>query len=1120
MMRVGMFLLILTLLIATIVVLENVAPALQLAEIIIFVFTFAVMGMLWMVRVPPVIHVWKALILCLAILFVQAFFPLDQLVGTIARGIGNGLEAIQGFLESILPFSLGSNWRRFFLRDLLGQTFQSVSSDGNSYFRLALLQIVLLALVVFAMSGLGWVLHKLMSLRFKYTGSEQGATEFGANLIGFLRKKPVHWGFKVMCFATALMFTGLAPLLGKVLNAGWELPYPVISLVGGSVSDPDPLNKFAFGVLWLGLALVFMQLALAGLPVDVAKGRTWGRSALSLRNREVKLQPLAKKLAEAHGNATLASGQQVARKPVSIPDFDAMPDTTWAGELVRELHDLGYGITPQLANGLQVIQAELLNNDAPIPLALNETLIEQKILIISAMLRHFRDRGESVLIIVDRDRQDHVVEMLRAAELQITSAIGSHWHGLADTSRPENADSVVFGTVDDIDQTMFKEETVSGMGASPLASVLDRLGAVFILEAQGIDLAQLQLKLALLRSSLGDAAYARLRFLLQAEPMEAFESGLTNTFFGHVSGSTNCQLVELAPERDSTSHVVVLNYDTEYRPDFNVVDDSMPMISRAVDIVVGADLPAFIIDADHTEPEEIWQTLNKKHKSERGDVEFDPVCLTGMPSDDLSGKQPRVYLEHDGGHLARALSRDLCAPRGGKDENEVIAPEALLAILSEPTPYRGYVLDGLNKGRSSIDIQTVFCGPDLKRYLPMVPNIAPGPAEMLSDLAYQFMAAKNQTLTEPQIRQTIMKYFEVGHSWTDWADGRGDRFRVDMTAHDLATAFRRVFSIGVSLEDIKSGHHERRIQATDSKQLARVVNGERLIFKVPGSTTGRLNLRGADYGQLVANGSSLRMKRGVYTVKESGKVEGYDRKFELTTTQSSSPKDYDSAMRDTFRHAYRADILELVEGSPREGQVLKMMRLYARMNRKTLERLPLQIASAAAPNFTERVHDVSRTWFSHVGLIAFDHPAEQDVVRALCLTLQYLLKQKFPSVGHAIAVVSPQAMGSGERLPYSMHDFSMSETMSQLLRARYSDGLCKDGQGIELFVIEDADHGLGVVSSLLLGNNFDGGGLAELWTSFTEYCSRENGTPFSGWTNQRLGCDFDGAADLLKEVFG
>ena len=1050
----------------------------------------------------PIRHVWSA-VLFLALVLALAFaFPVRDLANALAEGLFWVADGLDALLAPWFETNLALGLEAFLMWPIDGM------GNGAAVFVLFAMQTALALLYLFA----GTAITAVWNLLRRAMGKRDAPSldERYAAILLALAKPGFRGMFLAAAFATALV---VAVYLGLLMN----------DLAPAWLRVPAEVRTVALSVLWIGPLVFFIEMYKAGKVTSALLDDDARQDAAAVKLGT--LEWLEHDLMSESPAGTLIGYGRVLRDPKqeTVHTGDGVADTGgWRAEIAAELSTAGYAVLPELDRSLAEIEKALDLADKsgqPEPqkegsaVLIQETLTEQKLLILSAMVRFFRDRGRAVLVLADQTRIGHIAHRLQDAEATISTAVASSWHRLAALGNKPANDCILYGAPEEIDERMFQTEEGDRLGHQ-LTEALDRLGAVFVLEAHAIDMAQLQIKLQLLRSSLGGSTFEETFVLVQSEPMDALQESLRNgSLHGH-----RWPEISLSPKGDTTSRMVIVDYATDRETAYGA-ETGAPMVAWHLARVERHGHGITLLDEPELELKNSWLRLwDRIPGSERRTPPQDkpPLAFEAIPQDRDAPFGPHVFIERDDGNLATCLMRDLASPRLGQNA-EPVAIDALNIVLSEPSPYRDFMLSALGAGGSAggdLSAQ-MFDSYAVRRFLPRAPDLAEGPGEVLRMLLFRFLAARKQELTEDEIKEVLRNKKLV---LEDHTTGRQQDFIIGTNAVDLTDAFKRVFGADVPFEDRPPEHYRRMVRATSIRELQAIVHQGQLGVPIGAADSLRQQYFSvADEGLVFSTGTRLVMERQAYVFDKIGP----DR-YRLKAATDDATMFIDDVPRDAFSKTYHLCSIELSERQisllPRRSSGM----VFFRADRASHMHYRLNLLDPAQVEDKGKASHRRDNWFCQTMAFRFavEEAEAEDTARALCLTLQHLLRKKFPNVAPRVSVVSPQAnppAGASARLLAEIAAVEIGEATHEALRTslRFTSEDHGDRlMSIELLVIEDADHSLGVASSLKYSEGE--GGILKLWEDFLSYCANASEDPFAYLAGRDDAPDYAAAYRALR----
>ena len=985
---------------------------------------------------------------------------------------------------------------------LLGPFWSPPKNIDVALVTIAILQFLLLLAYIVA----AWVFIKLVSVTYRllpYRGQSWLDRE-NELWQDFLEKIGVR-----MAIGTAAACIGLCYSLIPLI-----VEHELFVSKSGRI-DPTFSGHLLYSIPWVGMAIFGFEV----LGTDNLRKR---QSEAKTDKKIFDFDKLFKRLNSEFGSgAILGSG--------AIPADNAMQECPrssrpgWVAELEREFSDKnsnsgehGVQVTEVLAAELAKIE-EQLRSQEPAPVIIEESLTEQKLAIFASILRHCRDRGKSSLVILDYKKVDGVVEGLRKAESELNHPIAAEWHRISTNSTPRFPDCVLFGTVDEIDEQLFavSQHYQPGSAAGRLRPVLDRLGTVLILEVQSIDIAQVGLKLELLRRSVGEAKFRSLNFVAQAEEMESFSDGISNTLFRRKLNQSPIK-VRLAPSREFKKRVIVWDYDVNKRENYKQADRSQPMFCGPMAAIAASEAAIIHIAKDREAGFPHGKYVSAK--------------VEAVPSGRNNNGLPAVYMERDQGNLATALAREMTGARHGG---------ALLNILSEPSPFRSQLLSVI-RGENGDIAEAVGNKEVLKPFVPKVPDAVGGLREVMRTLAYAFLAAPGQKLTEQEIRTIIEGFKKYNCMFSDTVqieNGKLRKFEIEVLASSLTRLFHKTTGVQVVLNETIEENYQRSIEAAHREQLNQVAHGN-VIEVQCGSDV--LRFPEADEGLDFSNDVHVVLNRTPYRMNKTWGRRGY------TLISDKSNQYWDNAGRYVYSRNYEINNVHLIGAMRQSWYTVGLVHMDVR--RKTVGRHFVHSAPGKTTHTGETLREIEHDWFAQAAVMRFRlthreaneadteaanssgehktakssvsaHESKICLVNTMCITLQDVLKQKFPSVAHRLAVASPQGRQALSRRPGDPAGLAgiccidIERTQLEIIRHHFElqhigENLTdidheEENDIVELFVIEDSDSDLGVVWHLRQSAGNRPEGVLRTWIDFLEYCANAPVDPYG--RNRKFG---------------
>ena len=824
------------------------------------------------------------------------------------------------------------------------------------------------------------------------------------------------------------------------------------------------------GFPWTVAILVALDLWLVKLLQD---GTLQSPLQLWTSYRKSPSLEAAQKALQAFGTdekGLVLSQARTRRAKQGLPPDRRVTIDPWQTELTEELNQSNYQPSDMQKETIGRISRAL---DDRKPILLEETLTDLKLVIIASIIRRARDRGESILLLVEPDRLADLSKRLQDAELVIGSLMASNWHRLTNHNRPRSGETILYGTVDELEAVHFTS-VESGDNSSTFGHFIARLGCVIVLEAQAIDFSQLRLKLLLLKYRLGDAHMKEVQFVIQSQPMCNLNDSLTNAIFG----GSGPEVVSVADHQSQTTWVTVFDVDGTKRDRMARVSgdspgDSFAYARPAIASLNALQLSVSILDIGAREPIKAWRELNEALRDPTGETALKtaPISVVGVPGSETSDTGTAVFLMNDGGNLSSALMRDL----GSRGESEV-----LYLILSESNAYRDFIMASL-KGK---DVAQFYMQKQANApFLAVFPDRPFFLREVLVMLAYRFRVARDRRLLETEVDQLLTEQFNakplmsnteilepVGNDMV----GAGGNFTLVANRPDrIQHVFMRLF--GVTLV-FRRGRDELRRNCLDcagfEEQLEKIIKGRTVSVSQAGGGL-EFRLPAADVGLKLAPQSPLAIENSYFTVSSAGPG-----RLELEVS-TSGLKHLGVMRREVFVRNYQitgAFMLHRPDVTI-QGQ-FTFLAAHLDMQRKSVARHSYVEGTEEATALIGQ--PPTHKWVAFAGLLTFScaSPRKVAVTVALMLTLETVLRHRFPAVAHRISVGSADIDARlQQRLRPELARVSQAASVEAMAFLHPRD------DEIRIIVIEDADHSLGIVTEL------DKAEVTEAWRAFVCHCA-------------------------------
>lgn len=965
-----------------------------------------------------------------------------------------------------------------------------------------------------------------------------GGLERETVVIAFLRKPAVRVAFAAV-FLSCLLIVMLVPRVSNAMSEGWALPFPVF----GPTGSPEHIADKLFGLIWAPVVILCAELFAAGS--NTSSGLDPLAKLLRSAGRDPKLraEDAFNDLTRRFGPPALLidfalPSVQEESKPLAKEDIETNTATgsnslRWAQEIMLDRLNLDLPVTEAFRSELEKVQSTLNKNDTKDLLLFEDALSFQRLDIFATILRALRDKGMGVLVLSSRENLQIVSRHIKEAETRINSAMGSHWQRLSLGEMPRVNDAVLYGTVEELNPREFRKgEIYDGF--------LARLGGVMIFDAQTIDFTLLYDRIGLLRDALGEE-YERLLITVQGGPMFDFDQWVGRPLFrdGRVTR------VNLKQAQSGKRFVTVWNPDPGLTDDFHdAVSDLMPAGARDVPMLMAPqlviaehNLATAIHDPAGNEQLKAWTDARDRVSLSKARLN---IGLTNVARDAVKRQksdQEAAILVRDDGNLAATLMRD---PVGDRVD------DALVQIVTRPSdPFRDVVVGAL-QDHARDRHRDEFTMPALKKYLPRVPNEPAGLRDALRYIASRFLAADQNRISESELRKIIeerLRLIPLVAAMTDLETKA--RLKIDADAASLTHWFKRVFNETIPFIDASSRHHQRRIQATQTEPLGRIVAGEvNKVFLILDLDKPVMTLPKQDQGLTYEAGGLInfgRPRRSDRTLDNavmedtgitSHRLERAGDDFRLTPSGGQSGA-VDHPHQMAFERHYSIGNVSLT-GQNDSTRQLVFVPMFAQCKRHSPrmhdmarpETLPVEISDPYTPE-----------WLAQFGCVLFARPGDENanapsIALALALTLDTVLSRKFPSIAPRLAVVSPNLVPPNTTdidtedaddettlqidltyLPPSIGRLELVDKARENIAAcvRYKDRELAEGDRIELMIIEDADHSLGVIG--ILKNELDDikSDLFEVWKDLLEHCAAQNACPY---TKPKLGLRPDYARAL------
>lgn len=583
-----------------------------------------------------------------------------------------------------------------------------------------------------------------------------------------------------------------------------------------------------------------------------------------------------------------------------------------------------------------------------------------------------------------------------------------------------------------------------------------RLALIVGLELSRLDLPLLRLRLA----RLFPEAPATGRWIMaQGEGLADIET-LVRDIFG--LGEHAVRPLRLHPEQ--ATRRVIRVFDGSVKTAERLVNHlfkGLPPLDPLPLLLVPAwhdDWPVLHFDPDRRRDREAWSELANTYLGRSLDLRR----LQARPQAQLSrhylgaGEALPVAFTEDPGNLVIPVMRAYAYAR---------LDELFLGIVARDYPLRGLLRDEIEKAETT--------GP-LEAWLPM----APVPQVGLVELAFLLLPR----LCQPKEEEGL------------------DRDRLEVLLGQAPYQLLTALSIGPNLWGVRrlfealcddtgetphidrqEGAPERYTIPPDDQALARNL----LNFDLPVEIAGRqlpLRLPKGDHGLTFAANTLLMIPDPIGEGGEFYRVVHVDRNY-----AELAPVSYLERTRTrpayVFARCYRLELEpgkalpEAKDTSRVRGQTLEVSHLHACFTRTTegLYELPEGVrpfADEHTPPFDDlypppmerrRYHSVLHLRFTGAGI---DAGTLGDVAFTFCILLHDLLTALFPRHAHQLAVLSPQAASH-----YARAAEADADPLHQFLVRRYGwmelAGKAET-QALDIFLVEDADHDLGVARAVRL----------------------------------------------------
>ena len=971
--------------------------------------------------------------------------------------------------------------------------FDRIDESQRHRANMLLSAFVYLAVYIIGLFGVTSVLEVVRRGLKLYGNRGTGIAEFEDRVQMRLGTLGVHW-------SCGMIWAGI---LG-VMMALPRISDQITSWLG-DLENLGEIGAYYQGILWMGPALLFGELFAAGRPTE----KQTAQSPAKRRKRRIsqiadRTEALYKNLLSVFSLMGIEEGTQKIEEPI----FEKQR-SDWVASVMAGRAAQGLKTGAPLEAALREIDRALARKDGLRGVILQDDLSAQKLDILASILREFRSRGLSLLVISSAPRLTAIVEFFREAEARINSALASFWRPFSGTDDWPTYDVVVYSTLEELSTEDFR------IDHSPhFAAFLARLGGVFILDAHTLDFTLLGQKINLIDDIVLNPSRRKADYFIcvQGARMMDFEEGIRRVLPG---ASTYLGLEGLphgqAPGDQSRTFKAIFDPltvpEASVRAQLKEANNSedLPKTAAVLKFLDTEKAQSALLDPMNIEILQGWQRLCRDlatSQIDRTRVIDDlpkPVPLEGEIA-------PEVVMVRDTGNLASFYTGH---PRGHAPN-----PGIVLAF-ADPGPYNRML---------KAEIERIQANPEkvlnrsLDRYLPRIPASPVGFQDTFRYLAARFLAAPNNTLAEEEIRRVIEEGLAdlLAAGLRDTTEDAAPQLFFNVDVDGLSRWFTKVFGQSPDFVKQPSQYHRREIRCRDETFLRHLVTGGH--YRISATDDNELVLPVGDEGLTFADGSVVNAFNTRYTFQRSG--EGY----KLDTSQAIN-QNLDVSPREIFARRYRIEDVDLC-GDLRNYKASPLLRFFAQVERVSTRRFERR--GSAWRQVEELTSGKAHKWFAPGLLLRFpvregDEIEPPAAAMALGLTLSTFLEQKFTSVSHRLPVLLPQVDVLGT--PDADSGFSPEIGRLELGDLAREILFEKEIQGakasVDLILLEEADHALGVLQAIQNNVNSDEVDIMPVWRDLLAHCQTEveNGmTPYQMAELGDLRPDFKGALNLLERT--